>query len=63
MVLGFVSTGEIEDSGGGLGFFFFSEKQMGDTHDREDDENRRCSLIIEVVKRIVSPLIGLTAPP
>lgn len=50
--LGFRSTCEIEDSGGGSGFFLI--KEMGDIHDREEDERRRLSLIIGVGRRIVS---------
>lgn len=52
-----VSGGEIEDSGGGSGFFL-DVKEMGDIHDREDDESRRLSLIIGAGRRIVvSPVI------
>lgn len=55
--LGFRSTCEIEDSGGGSGFFL-GVKEIGDIHDRGDDERRRLSLIIGVGRRIVvAPVI------
>lgn len=54
--LGFRSTCEIEDSGGGSGFFL-EVREIGDIHDRGDDERWRLSLIIGVGRRIVSPVI------